>query len=152
MRSLFVVCAFALFTGCARLSGGGNDRAVEVSVTTGLDSTLRVAATQLQHHGYVVTPAGENRLVTSPRAVPDYLVGQDAELRNRQWFVQVEVDRSAFIRGTRLSVTGFLIPPAAAAGTNTAQVQNAIQVTSDHRLFQEVRSIARWIQDGTRPR
>jgi hypothetical protein len=149
MRSIFVVCAIALLSGCARLPGGGSDRAVEVTVNTGIDSTLRVAATQLQHHGYIVTPAGENRLVTAPRAVPDYLVGKDAELRNRQWFVQVSADRSAFVRGTRLSVTAFLIPPTA-AGTTAPQVQNAIPVTSDHQLWQEVRSIARWIQDGAR--
>lgn len=149
MRSIFVVCAIALLSGCARLPGGGNDRAVEVTVSTGIDSTLRVAATQLQHHGYIVSPAGENRLVTAPRPVPDYLVGKDAELRNRQWFVQVAADRSAFVRGTRLSVTAYLVPPSA-AGATAPQVQNAIPVTSDHQLWQEVRSIARWIQDGAR--
>jgi len=46
-------------------------------------------------------------------------------------------------------VTAFLIPPTA-AGTTAPQVQNAIPVTSDHQLWQEVRSIARWIQDGAR--
>ena len=149
MRSLFVVCAFALLTGCTRMVGG-NDRTVEVTVGSNIQNTMQIAATQLQHHGYVVTPAGENRLVTVPRGVPDYLVGQDAELRNRQWFVQVMADRNAFIRGTRVSVTAYLVPPTAGNSTTAPQVQNAIQVTSDHRLWPEVRSIARWIQDGTK--
>ena len=152
MRSLFVAGAVALLTGCARLPGGGNERDVEVTVGTSIDSTLRVAATQLQHHGYTVTPVGANQLVTAPRPVPDYLIGQNSDLRGRQWFVQVTADRNAFIRGTRLAVTGFLVPTPAAGGATPAapQVQNAIQVTSSSPLWQEVRSISTWIRDGTR--
>ena len=152
MRSLFVLGAFALLTGCARLPGSGSDREVEVTVGTNVDSTLRVAATQLQHHGYTVTAVGNSQLVTAPRPVPDYLIGQSSDLRGRQWFVQVVADRSPFTRGTRLNVSAFLVPPppAGAQASTTPQVQNAVQVTSASPLWQEVRSISTWIRDGTR--
>lgn len=152
MRPLLVALALTLSAGgCARFLGGGRGDAAQ-SVPIAVDSTLRVAATQLQHHGYVVTPVGERSIVTAPRAVPDWLGGQDASMKGRHWFVQVNVAPHYMSRGTRLEVVGFLLPnDASRTGTNTTPVvQNAIQVTEEHKLYQEVRTIAGWIGDAAR--
>ena len=152
MRPLLVALALTLSVGgCARMLGGGRGDAVQ-SVPIAVDSTLRVAATQLQHHGYVVTPVGERSIVTAPRAVPDWLGEQDGQMKGRQWFVQVNVEPHYMQRGTRLEVVAFLLPNDVprTGTTSTPQVQNAIPVTDQHRLYQEVRAIAGWIGDAAR--
>lgn len=139
--------AFLLLGACSRFMGGGSG-STTYTVAPSVDSTLRVAATQLRHHGYTVTPVGSNSLVTAPRAVPDYLAGKDASLRGRRWFVQVTAERNAFIRGTRLDVVGYLIPQGAPTTGTTPSVQRAERVDSKQPLHQEVRSIAGWIADA----
>ena len=154
MRPL--VAAFLLVvsaSGCSRLFGGRQNDAVQ-SVPVSVDSTLRIAATQLQHHGYTVTPVGDNSLVTAPRDVPGWLGDKEGNMKGRQWFVRVDAEPHFLARGTRLEVTGYLVPEGAArTGTNTTPViQNAITVTSQHQLYQEVRAIATWIGDAARRR
>lgn len=153
MRPLAVALLFALpLGGCAGMFGRGSDTDAVQSVPVGVDSTLRIAATQLQHHGYTVQPVGQNSVVTTPRAVPEWLVGKDAKMQGRQWFVQVTAESHFLARGTELRVVGFMVPPTATRpnpGT-TPQAQNAIQVTDENPLYQEVRTIAGWIGDEAR--
>jgi hypothetical protein len=152
MRPLVVALLLSVSLGaCSRLFGGSTTDAVQ-SVPITADSTLRIAATQLQHHGYSVTPVGARTLMTVPRPVPAWLGEQDGSMKARQWFVQVSVEPHYLARGTRLEVVGYLVPESAtrpASGT-TPNVQNAIPVTSEHRLYQEVRTIASWIGDAAR--
>ena len=153
MRRLLVALVLVTtVSGCARVFGRGDGSDAVQSVPLTVDSTLRVAATQLRHHGYTVQPAGDNGLLTAPRPVPDYLVGKDTAMRARQWFVQINAESHFLARGTRLEVMGYLVPASAnrmVTGT-TPQVQNAIPVTSKHALYQEVRAIAGWIGDAAR--
>lgn len=153
MRRLVVALVLATtLSGCARVFGRSDGTDAVQSVPVNRDSTLRIAATQLRHHGYTVQPAGEDGLLTAPRPVPAWLAGKDTSMRARQWFVQVRAEPHFMARGTRLEVMGYLIPPSAAKpvyGT-TPRVQDAILVTSKNALYQEVRSIAGWIGDEAR--
>ena len=153
MRALVVALVLATtLSGCARVFGRSDGSDAVQSVPVSVDSILRVAATQLRHHGYEVTPAGDNGLVTAPRAVPEWLGGKDAAMKDRQWFVQINAEPHFLARGTRLEVMGYLVPESASkmiTGT-TPSVQNAVPVTSRHALYQEVRSIAGWIGDAAR--
>ena len=148
MRSLVIGCSILLLGGCSRLFGGGSSQDVAGTVDISVDSTLRVATTQLIHHGYTVQPAGQNSIVTTPRPVPAYLVQKADSLRNRQWILQVNANRQAFLRGTRLTVTGYVLPPGApTTGTGKATVERAIPVTNRSPLFPEVRAVTGWITD-----
>jgi hypothetical protein len=152
MRPLLVALAFILSAGgCARVFQGSSSDSVQ-SVPIAVDSSLRVAATQLQHHGYVVTPAGERSIVTAPRPVPEWLTGQDEQMKGRQWFVQVNAQPQYMSRGTRLEVIGYLLPTDAprTSSNTTPVVQNAVPVTAEHKLYQELRTIAGWIGDAAR--
>lgn len=152
MRPLVVALLLALpLGGCARVFGGGSGDAVQ-SVPVTVDSTLRIAATQLQHHGYTVQPLGQNSLMTVPRPIPDWLVGKDQKMKGRTWFVQVNASAHYLARGSRVEVIGFLVPESASRmnTSNVATVQNAVQVTDENPLFQEVRTIASWIGDAAR--
>jgi hypothetical protein len=156
MRPLVVALLLSLpLGGCARVFGGGGGGGDAVqSVPVSVDSTLRIAATQLQHHGYTVQPLGQNGLMTTPRPVPDWLTGKDEKMKGRTWFVQVNAQSHYLARGSRVEVIGFLIPESASRMNtgNVATVQNAVQVTEENPLFQEVRTIAGWIADAARRR
>lgn len=154
MRPLLVVLLLSLpLGGCARVFGGSRGDVAQ-SLPVPADSALRIATTQLRHHGYTVTPLGENAVITSPRPVPVWLTEKDARFKDRQWVVQVSAQPHYLARGTRFEVSGFLLPeggPRPAAGAPPT-VQNAIPVTDDHQLFQELRAIAGWIGDAGRRR
>lgn len=153
MRPLVVALLLSLpLGGCARLFGGGGSREAVQSVPVSVDSALRIAATQLQHHGYTVQPLGQNSLMTTPRPIPDWLTGRDEKMKGRTWFVQVNAESHFLARGSRLEVIGFLVPESASRmnTSNVASVQNAIQVTDENPLYQEVRTIATWIGDAAR--
>jgi hypothetical protein len=152
MRPYVVALLLSLpLGGCARVFGGGGGDAAQ-SVPVSVDSTLRIAATQLQHHGYTVQPLGQNSLMTTPRPIPDWLAGKDEKMKGRQWFVQVNAQSHYLARGSRLEVIGFLIPESASRmnTSNVATVQNAVQVTEENPLYQEVKTIAGWIADAAR--
>ena len=85
MRPLVVALLLSLpLGGCARAFGGGRSEDAVQNVPTSVDSTLRIAATQLQHHGYTVQPLGERSVVTAPRPIPEWLGGKDAKMRSSQ--------------------------------------------------------------------
>ena len=153
MRPLVVAVLLTLSaSGCATVFGGGGSTDVVQSVSISADSLLRVATTQLQHHGFVVTPVGDRSVFTTPRPVPTWLVEKDATMKDRQWVVEVHAAPHFLARGTRLEVTGYMLPesstrPAAGSAPN---VQNAIEITSKHALYPEVRAVAGWIADAAR--
>ena len=162
MRRLGVLCA-TLLAACAGMGGGGGE-SVSVNVPGTPDSVLRIAATQLQHHGYTVTQAGDGMLVTLPRAVPNYLIetsnpapgkgraqqqAAQAAQAPQQWVLRVQTERIFLASGTRLRVAGFIVPPTVRLTSGNAVQQTAIPITSENaRLFREVQVVAQWIADA----
>jgi hypothetical protein len=120
------------------------------NVRLSADSTLRIARTQLQLHGFTVTAAGENALVTTPRPLRPDLQGSSPSLRNRQWMLRVETSRRALVGGSSLRVIGYLLPTQAGDARSTGPTsQPATVITSDQpALFAEVRAVAGWIEDA----
>ena len=128
---------------------GPAESSFETSVRLAADTALRVARTQLQLHGFEVTAAGENALVTSPRPVPTHLQG-DGVPAGRHWMLRVEAQRRALAGGSRVRVLGYLLPPPASdARASGPTTQPATLVTSDNGpLFGELRTVGRWIEDA----
>ncbi len=67
MRPL-IPLATLLVAGCATFGWSGRDT---LSTTVGIpaDTALRVASTQLRHHGYTVSDVSETEVITVPRQV-----------------------------------------------------------------------------------
>lgn len=152
MRPLVAALLLAIPLGCAHVLGGGAPTDAIQNVSTSVDSTLRIAATQLKHHGYSVQPVGDRSLVTMPRPIPEWLGGKDAKMKGRQWFVQVNSESHFLARGSRLEVIGYLVPESSTLANNTSAptAQNAVLVKPTDALYQEVRTIATWIGDAAR--
>lgn len=149
-RALVVAASLVFAAACAGGNRGPGESDYEANVRLSADSTLRVARTQLELHGFTVTAAGENALVTTPRPVRADLQSGSKGLRNREWMLRIETSRRALVGGARLRVIGYLLPPAAtdprASGPTS---QPATVITSDQgALFGEVSTVARWIQDA----
>ena len=123
---------------------------VVTTVAVPADTALRVATTQLEHHGFRVYHLGEGELVTEPRGVPDH-ARQDGQ--GSQWMVRVRVEPLSFVRGARLQVAGYMLPTGAMVRpTSDNQVrENAVLVTTvnNPQLYREVEAIAGWINDAT---
>ena len=149
MRRVVGVCALLAVAGCATLQGGSENSAwATVRVTP--DSLLRIAQTQLEHHGFEVRQLGDNALITVPRTVPDYLIEVSRERpRPQQWFVRVNVDRLMLSGASRVEVIGYLMPDGQAQNVAAGSRQHAVPITAeDRRLFNEVRTVAGWIADA----
>lgn len=149
VRVLVLVAALVTAAACAG-SRGPAETQYQSNVRLSPDSTLRVARTQLELHDFTVTAAGADALVTTPRPVGAHVQGSASALSGRHWMLRVETERRALAGGTRLRVTGFLLPPASsdprASGPTS---QPATVITSDQgALFAEVRTAARWIEDA----
>ena len=74
---------------------------------------------------------------------------QDASTKGRYWMLRVAADPRAIGGGSRLTVTGYVLPPASSsAGGAAPPPKEAVVVTSANRaLFGEVQAAGRWIQD-----
>jgi hypothetical protein len=161
MRRLGVLCAF-LLAACAGMGGGGGvSENVTLNVPGAPDSVLRLAVTQLQHHGYTVTQAGDGMIITLPKPVPNYLIEtsnpapakgrgqQSAAQASQQWVLRVQTEKIFLASGTRLRVAGFIVPQAVRLTSGNAVQQTAIPITSENRrLFREVEVVAQWISDA----
>lgn len=149
-RAFVLAAALAVGSACAGGNRGPAESDYQANVRLSADSTLRIARTQLQLHGFTVTAAGENALVTTPRPIRADLQGGSAALRSRQWMLRVETSRRALVGGSRLRVIGYLLPPQANDARSTGPTsQPATVITSDQTaLFGEVRAVGGWIQDA----
>jgi hypothetical protein len=158
MRVSSVAAAFALaaVSACASIRGGENTDNVEMNLGGNKAKALDAAKTQLMHHGYQVTTVGDEMLVTAPRIVPTYLREvSTARPQTQQWFLVVTADQMRFFRGTRVRVSGYVLPKG--AGTTTAVTngkrlqQEAIPITSKNaKLFREVEMVASWIANESK--
>src|SRR4051812_48594544 len=146
-RAVAAVSALAFAAACAGGNRGPGESDYQANVRLSADSTLRIARTQLQLHGFTVTAAGENALVTTPRPLRPDLQAGSAALKNRQWMLRVETSRRALVGGASLRVIGYLLPPQATDARSTGPTsQPATVITSDQgALFGEVRAVAGWI-------
>jgi hypothetical protein len=155
MRPLILLSALGV-AGCATFGWNGRDT---LSTTVGVpaDTALRIAATQLQHHGYAVNDIGSEQVMTSPRRVPQYLVQlstdreEQAELAQQQIILSVRVQANPYFAGSRIDVTGYLVPRAQKGATNQV-MEDAILITEESHptLYREVRAAAGWISDAIR--
>lgn len=158
MRISRVGAAFALVavSACASIRGGDDGDNVTMNVSGNTANALEAARTQLVHHGYTVTTVGDQMVVTAPKPVPQYLREvSTARPQQQQWFLVVTADKMRFFRGTRLRVSGYVLPPG--AGTTKAVSdgkrlqQQAIPVTSKNpKMFREVQMVASWIANETK--
>ncbi len=157
MRINGIVGAAALLAaaGCAHITGAGAGGTVSLTTGKSPQQVLDVARTQLVHHGFDVSTAGD-MVVTTPKAIPVYLrevATRGGDQSQQQWFVVVDTERQRFLRGTRVRVTGYLLPPG--AGTTRVVVagnrieQTAIPITENNpKLFRQVQVAADWINDA----
>jgi hypothetical protein len=153
MRIIKITALVALtaVAGCGRIRGTSNDDSVTTTVSLTRAQALDIARTQLVHHGFTVTGAGSDVLVTTPKAVPQYLrEASTARPTPQKYFLVVQGSDVRFFRGTRLHVAGYLLPAGAGEVTSVANgqrlQQSAIPITEQNaRLFREVQVAADWI-------
>jgi hypothetical protein len=151
MIRITTIALLAIVAGCARIRGTSNDDSVTATVGVPRAQALDIARTQLVHHGFTVTGAGSDVLVTSPKPLPDYLREvSTAKPSAQRWFLVVQGSDVRFFRGTHLRVAGYVLPPGAgqaSAVTNGKRLeQSAIPITEQNaRLFREVQAASSWI-------
>lgn len=120
--------------------------------TVGLspDTALRVAATQLEHHGFTVHDAGNRTIITVPRELPSDVRLASTAPSSRQWLVRVNADRVFFGGGTRITVDAFLLPSTVYPTSGNVAVQSAIKVDEDTnpQAYRELVATAGWLEDA----
>ena len=155
MKKMIRITTIAMLAALAACGGrwGGTSNGDSVTSTVGAPKAqaLEIARTQLLHHGFTVTGAGSDVLVTSPKLVPNYLREvSTAKPSSQRWFVVVQASDVRFFRGSHVRVAGYLLPPGAgtvAAVKNGERLeQSAIPITEQNaRLFREVQAVSSWI-------
>lgn len=155
MRRIPLVLAILALAGCATFGGRGSEIQESAQATARIhpDTLLRIAVTQLEHHGYTVQKLGEGSVMTIPRTVPNYLRDASAGAApSEQWVLRVTVDKVPFMGNSRVAVAGFVLPSGgAASGGNAPSLERATVVTSENeRMFAEVETVARWISDAAK--
>jgi hypothetical protein len=150
MRGIAVLC-LALLPACATLRGSHRNN-VTVNLGVSPDSVLRIAATQLQLHGYEVNRIDSQMVVTMPRSIPNYLrevSTREPELAGNEWILQITSEPLVMTRGTRLRVSGFVVPKRPRVSPGNAVAEYAIPVDArNERLFREINVVADWIEDA----
>ena len=140
-----IAALLLLVTSSCALSRGITNRS-DVSVNANPDVVIAAASTQLQHHGFKVNDLGGGSLVTVPKAIQAFQRDDSTMAKGNQWFLRVQVDRASFTAGSRIQVTGFIVPKAL---STTPVQQRAIPITSnDKKLFSEVKAASSWIVEA----
>jgi hypothetical protein len=151
MFKITALIALASVGGCAKMRGTSNGDSVTTTVSVPRAQALDIARTQLIHHGFTVTGAGSDVLVTSPKAVPQYLrEASTAKPTQQKWFLVVQGSDVRFFRGSKLRIAGYLLPAGAGQVSSVANgqrlTQNAIPITEQNaKLFREVQVASDWI-------
>ncbi len=135
-----------LLAACATV-GRSASEGTSFQTKLSADSALRIAATQLQIHGYTIGVRGKNMITTEPRAVPQDLRAAAAKRPVRRWVLRVDATRM-LLGGTDVRVAGFLVPVGATGRGNPPE--GAMRVDQeDRQLFSEVRAVAGWVRDAS---
>ena len=152
----FAALALVLTAACSSAILSADGRRVTSTIALPVDSVLRVATTQLEHHGFEVHNLGSGILITMPRPVPAHAAtpGAATSRESENWVVRVSAEPLSFVRGSRLQVSAYTLPPGATLATDEQLQQDAIQVTSvlNPQLFREVEAVAGWINDAAQRR
>ena len=158
IMSLAGMATLVAAAGCAHIAGANRDGTVSMSTQGTPQQVLEVARTQLVHHGFDVSTTGSDMVVTTPKAVPTYLrevstARNAGDQSQQQYFIVVSAEKQRFIRGSRVRVTGYLLPP----GAGTTRVvsagnrleQTAVPITeSNPKLYRQIQVTADWINDA----
>jgi hypothetical protein len=147
MRPILAASIVVLASACSLFRYSPADKS-DSTVPTNQATTLEIARTQLQHHGFTVQDLGGGVLVTSPRRIEahqrDSTEGS-ASSQGDMWFVRVLVEPASFTAGSSLRLWGFVVPK---TSTQTgAQRVDAIPIGTRDKLYADVRAAAGWIFD-----
>jgi len=145
-KSVFAWFGIVLLAACATL-GGSASEGTSFQTKLSADSALRIAATQLQIHGYIIGVRGKNMITTEPRAVPQDLRAAAAKRPVRRWVLRVDATR-VMLGGTNVRVAGFLVPAGATGRGNPPEGATRVD-QEDRQLFSEVRAVAGWVRDAS---
>ena len=147
-RALTVVPAslgMVLLAACATV-GGSASEGTSFRTKLSADSALRIAATQLQIHGYSIGVRGKNTITTEPRAVPQDLRAAKLKRPVRLWVLRVDA-AGAIVGGTNIHIAGFLVPEGSTGKGNPPEGATRVD-PQDRQLFSEVRTVAGWVRDA----
>ena len=147
MRPIHAASLVLLASACSMFRYSPADK-TEATVPTNQATTVEIARTQLQHHGFTVQDLGGGVLVTAPRRLEahqrDSAQGAAAS-QGDQWFLRVLVEPASFTAGSRMRVWGFVVPRV--NPETGAQRVDAVPVASRDKLYADVRAAAGWIYD-----
>lgn len=142
--------SLVLLAGCARMYWDG-DRTLTHEVPAPADSLLNVAAQTLREHGYEPRLVDSGTIVTVPRRIPQYTppISTAADSSPDSWVLQVRAMPNVVGTGSRLELTGFLIPRDTLPPSDTTRALATIPVTGDRpELLREVERVGNWILEA----
>lgn len=150
-----LVAILVLFTACARATWEGNQTLAR-DVAWQPDSLLLTAAQALREHGYDARIVDNTTIITAPKALPVYErpVSTAADTLPASWVLRVRVEPNAFRAGSRLAVTGFLVPRESERMTDTTitRYTTPISESREPRLFTEIERVGNWILEAAAAR
>lgn len=148
MRLLALAAALTL-SACSLggTGGGGGGESVTINVNVRPDSLHKAAVAYLSTNGFTATRLADSTLVTAPRVVPER--ARTATTQDQQWVLQIKSEKIFLLSGTRLRVTGFVVPPASNMPVDSTTVRRATPIGSRNTLlFNEVRAVANAIANS----
>lgn len=140
---LFALAAALTLSACNVIggSGTGGNETVSINAQIRPDSLLRASIAYLSANGFTATRLADSTLVTAPRAVPER--ARTSSTQNQQWVLQIRTEKLFLLSGSRLRVTGFVVPAASNMPVDTMTVRQATPINSRNPLlFNEVRAVA----------
>jgi hypothetical protein len=149
MRFLALAAALTLSAcslgGTGGASSGGESVTINVNVRT--DSLVKAAISYLEANGFTTTRLADSTLVTAPRLVPER--ARTATTQDQQWVLQIKSEKIFLLSGTRLRVTGYVVPPVSNMPVDSTTVRRATAIGSRNALlFNEVRAVANAIANS----
>src|SRR4051812_963627 len=94
-RQFQVGISLLVLGACSVFHGGSRD-SFAANVGASPDSVMRIARTQLMHHGYTVITAKDGGLFTAPRPIAKYQASGDTTLRRHAYTLRVETGKRMF--------------------------------------------------------
>lgn len=142
MRVIALAAVLAL-SACGFVGGGpdGGAQSVVINVNARPDSLFRAASAYLNANGFTVTQLADSTMVSSPQPVPER--ARTSSTQDQQWILQVKTEKAFLMGGSKLRVTGFIIPRGAITPADTTTVRQATPITNRNPvLFNEVQAVA----------
>lgn len=149
-RAMLGIALAASAAACAPLF---HSSAVGTEFNVGVPPAgIMVAAqTQLEQHGYKVITGSTAELYTVPMPVPEHLRQAGQDIAGQLWMLRVMAESPLVTRGSRVRVSGFLIPADTGSLPGSTTMSKAVPITEAHvRLQEEVRRVANWVADAVR--